>query len=200
MVRLILFFVFALVISAAIFAGQRVGEWPAPGSVSEPENTAAALIGGPFTLTDQHGNVVTESILGDHWSVIYFGYTFCPDVCPLTLQNVSLAIEDLGGRGDRVQPIFISVDPWRDTPEVMEFYAANFHPRMLALSGTPEQVAEAAASYRVFYAPTQKPDDPNFLVEHTSLLYVTGPDGRYVTHISHTSSVEEIVAKLRELL
>ena len=200
MVRLILFFVFALIISAAIFFGLRAGERAGLGSDSQPETTAAALIGGPFTLTDQHGNVVTESILDGRWSVIYFGYTFCPDVCPVTLQNVTLAINDLGRRGDRVQPIFISVDPWRDTPEVMEFYASNFHPQLLALSGTPEQVAEAAASYRVFYAPTQEPDDPNFLVEHTSLLYVMGPDGRYVTHISHTSSVEEIVAKLREVL
>lgn len=204
MARMILFFAFVAAVSVAIAVGLWGGQYAArfanaPGQ-RVVEGDGEVLIGGPFTLTDQHGNTVTEADLEGHWSILYFGYTFCPDVCPVTLQNVTLALERLGSRADRVVPYFISVDPWRDTQEVMSDYAAYFHPSLVALWGTPEQVAEAAASFRVYFSPTNKPETDDYTVDHTSILYLLGPDGSYVSHFSHTTAVEEIAARLAEIL
>ncbi|MDA0653772.1 MAG: SCO family protein [Proteobacteria bacterium] len=201
MARLILFAAFVAAISVATFLGLWSGQFAAR-FANEPETAGVgeALIGGPFTLISQHGATVTEADLLGHWSIVYFGYTFCPDVCPVTLQNVTLALEMLGGRASRVVPYFITVDPWRDTPEVMAEYATYFHAGLKALSGTPEQIAAAAAAFRVYYSPTERPETEDYFVDHTSILYLLGPDGRYVSHFSHTTAVDEIADRLARAL
>jgi len=204
MARMILFSAFVAAISVATFAGLLGGQY-ASRFAKEPqqqvvEEEGGVLIGGPFTLTDQRGNTITEADLRGHWSVLYFGYTYCPDVCPVTLQNVTLALEQLGRRASRIVPYFISIDPWRDTQEIMAEYAAYFHPSLVALTGTPAQVAEAAASFRVYYSPTSKPETDDYTVDHTSILYLMAPDGSYVSHFSHATAVEEIATRLAEVL
>ncbi len=139
-------------------------------------------IGGPFTLTDQTGKTVTDADYRGKFLLIYFGYTYCPDVCPTELGTMARAIDLLGRQGDKVQPLFISVDPERDTVAHLKEYVALFHPRLVGLTGTPEQVKAVARAYRVYYgkAPQEgaKPDE--YLMDHSSFLYLMGPDGRFL--------------------
>jgi protein SCO1/2 len=142
--------------------------------------TAAADIGGPFTLTDHTGKTVSDKDFRGRNMLIYFGYTFCPDVCPTELQTVAQAMEILGEKGKGVVPVFITVDPARDTVAVMKDYVAAFHPRMVGLTGGAEQVKAAAKEYKVYSrkAPGTKEGAKDYLVDHTSLLYLVGADGK----------------------
>lgn len=159
-----------------------------------------ALIGGNFTLTDQRGNTVTEKDLEGHWSIVFFGYTSCPDICPPTLQNITLALSQLGQRSNLIVPYFISVDPWRDNQEIMAEYSALFHSSLIALWGTPEQIEKVTSAFKVYYSPKSKPQEEFYNVDHSSLVYLMGPDGSYVLHFSHNTTVEDMAARLSELL
>lgn len=166
-------------------------------------STGTAEIGGPFQLTDQDGRPVDESLLEDRLSVIYFGYTFCPDVCPTTLQDISTALDMMGEDGDQVQPIFITVDPERDTVEVVKDYVGWFRPGTIGLTGTNEQIDAVKAAYKVYSAKAPQDDDETgelYLVDHTSITYVMGPDGNFVTHFSYGTSPEDMAKKLGDLL
>ena len=126
--------------------------------------------------------------------LVYFGYTYCPDACPTALQDMSQAIDLLGAKGADVQPIFITIDPDRDTPAQMKLYAENFHPRLVALTGTAEQVAAAARAYSVYYQ-KEKPSTPNgddYLMDHSGFIYLMGRDGRYVSHFPPGTTAEEM--------
>ncbi|MCP4327550.1 MAG: SCO family protein [Alphaproteobacteria bacterium] len=163
-----------------------------------PIATGEALIGGPFELVDQNGETRRDTDFAGRHMLIYFGYNYCPDVCPTSLQNMTIALESLDRtEADRIEPIYITIDPERDTVAEMKSFAANFHPRLVALTGTPEQVAAAARSYRVYFKKAGEGDD--YLVDHSSFIYLMGPDGRYVRHFSHNSNPEEIAAALAEL-
>lgn len=196
----ILISAFAMV--GAIYAGVKTGQFDATNAPQTASDSASALIGGPFTLTDQTGVQVTEADLLGHYSLVAFGYTYCPDICPLTQQSIAAALNELGRRGDQIVPYLITIDPLRDTVEVLAEYARHFHPRLVALTGTPQQIAEAASVFRVFYArtgqPAERPDE--YLMEHTAIVYMMGPDGRYVTHFTHATPVDEMVQRLRDIL
>jgi protein SCO1/2 len=142
---------------------------------------ASVDIGGPFELIDQHGKPVTDKTFRGQYMLIYFGYGFCPDVCPTELSNMASALDVLGTKAKNVQPIFITVDPERDTPEFLADYVANFHPRLIGLTGTPEQVKAAAKAYKVYYAKATKPGETDYLMDHTSFVYLMGPDGRFLS-------------------
>ena len=160
-----------------------------------------AKIGGPFVLVDHTGAERTEADLKGRHALIYFGYTFCPDVCPTALADMLIALDELGSDAERVQPVFITIDPDRDTPAVLKGYIPNFHPRLIGLSGSAAQVSRAARAYRVYYA---KVDDPNagenYLMDHSSVIYLMDPDGRYLTHFSHGTGPETMARRLRELV
>ncbi len=160
-----------------------------------------ARIGGPFVLVDHTGAERTEADLKGRHALIYFGYSFCPDVCPTALADMLIALDELGPDAERVQPVFITIDPDRDTPAVLRDYIPNFHPRLIGLSGTAAQVGKAARAYRVYYA---KVDDPeageNYLMDHSSVIYLMDPDGRYLTHFSHGTGPETMAKRLRELV
>jgi protein SCO1/2 len=147
----------------------------AMGGVSLPQGMA---LGGAFTLVDQAGRTVTERDYAGRWMLIYFGYSFCPDVCPTELGVMTTAIDQLGPAGEQVVPVFISVDPQRDTPAHLADYVGRFHPRLQGLTGTPEQVAEAARRYRVYFSKVQRPDMTDYLMDHSSFVYLVGPDSR----------------------
>jgi len=170
-----------------------------------PANVAGQVqIGGPFTLIDSKGAAVTEAALQGHYSLIFFGFTHCPDICPLALQTVTQALTDAGPAGERALPVFISVDPERDTPEAMAAYASNFHPRLLALTGTPEQIAAVTKAYRVAAFKTPMKDangqeTGEYTVVHSSNIFVMGPDGKYHTHFDKDATAESIAAYLRKL-
>jgi cytochrome oxidase Cu insertion factor (SCO1/SenC/PrrC family) len=156
-------------------------------------------IGGAFALTDQHGVLRHDGDFRGKLMLIYFGYTFCPDVCPTELQTMSEAIDRLGAKGDAVQPIFITVDPARDTQEQLKAYAENFHPRLLALTGSAEQIAQAARAYKVFYQPV-KQGDGEYLMDHSSVVYLMDRDGHYLAHFGGNLTAEQMAAAIAKHL
>jgi protein SCO1/2 len=158
-------------------------------------------IGGPFTLEDGTGKPVTDRDFRGKYMLVYFGYTFCPDVCPTTLNAVADAMDKLGAASARLQPVFITVDPKRDTPPVVKQYAAAFGPAILGLTGTPEQIAQAAKEYRVYYAEHRTGPGPNdYAMDHSSVLYLMGPDGAFVAPVRADQSGDEIAANLKKLM
>lgn len=162
---------------------------------AEPERTGGeAQIGGAFELIDTTGTQRKASDFRGQYMLLFFGYTFCPDVCPVTLQTVSRAMEKLGAKGKKVTPIFITLDPERDSVEIMRAYIGNFHPRFVGLTGTPEQIAKAAKAYHVYYAKAGEGED--YLVDHSSILFFMGPDGKFQTHFSHGATAEKIAGEI----
>ena len=173
-----------------------------PGSIvsSETRTSGTALIGGPFSLTDQHGQRRSEADLTGRYSLIYFGYTFCPDICPTSLSTMTQAIdlleEQAPDKAAAVLPVFFTVDPERDTVAALKAYAGHFHPRLLALTGTPEEVAGAARAYRIYYQKVEDSGSSDYLMDHSSILYLMAPDGSYLTHFTHAASAEDIAKGL----
>lgn len=152
-------------------------------------------IGGPFTLVDQTGRTVTDKDVITKPSLVYFGYTFCPDICPLdTARNVE-AVDALEELGHEVTPVFISIDPERDTPEVMADWAQNMHPRMIALTGTPEQVKAASQAYRTYYKAQEKKDD-YYLVDHSTFTYLVLPDKGFVEFFRRELAPDQLAAQV----
>lgn len=163
--------------------------------------TGKALIGGPFTLTDQNGKKVTDKDFRGRHMLVFFGFTNCPDICPAGLQLIAAALDKLGPKAEKVTPIFVSVDPERDTPEKLATYVKNFDDRIVGLSGTPEEVAAIARAYRVFYEKTPNEKSPSeYGMNHTSIIYLMGPDGTYVAHFTPVTTVEQMVEKLDKTL
>lgn len=167
--------------------------------IKKPEKKKSVVpIGGPFTLTDHNGQQVTEKTYAGQYKMVFFGYTFCPDVCPTTLTTLSDTMDILGESGKKVTPIFISVDPARDTPDHLKEYVGYFHPSIVALTGTDDQIRAVTKAYRVYYAKAKATiDDPeDYLVDHSSITYLIGPDGFFVEHFSHGVEAEEIAERL----
>jgi protein SCO1/2 len=158
-------------------------------------------IGGPFTLQSGSGQQVTDKDFRGKYMLVYFGYTFCPDVCPTTLNAVADALDKLGPAASRIQPLFITVDPKRDTPEVVKQYAAAFGPRIEGLTGTPEEIAAVAKEYRVYYAEHRTGPGPNdYSMDHSSVLYLMSPTGGFIAPVRADQSGDEIAANLRKLM
>jgi protein SCO1/2 len=136
--------------------------------------------------------------------LVYFGYTYCPDVCPTELQTITTALEALGPAAAEIVPIFISVDPARDTVAQMKDYAANFHPALRALSGSPDEVAAAARSYRIYYVKVQnngaEADADDYSMDHTAIVYLMDRKGRYLAHFPSATPPERLAERLRQAL
>jgi protein SCO1/2 len=162
---------------------------------------AALTVGGPFSLVDGDGHPVTDQTWRGKYMLVYFGYTYCPDVCPTTLTNLADALDKLGATADRVQPLFVTVDPKRDTPTVVKQYAAAFGPRIVGLTGSAEQIASAARAYRVYYAEHRTgPGPDDYSMDHSSVLYLMGPDGRFIAPVRSDQSGPEMAAVLTKLI
>jgi protein SCO1 len=160
-----------------------------------------AALGGPFQLTASDGRQVTDRDFHGKYLLIYFGYTICPDVCPTTLQSVTQALDTLAGKADRLQPVLVTVDPARDTPAVLAQYVAAFSPRLLGLTGTPQQIAQIEQEYHVYAAARRtgaKPDD--YTVDHSSALYLMGPDGAFIAKLPADAPPAELAAALAKRL
>lgn len=164
-------------------------------------------VGGPFTLVDQTGKTVTDKDFQGKFMLIYFGFTFCPDVCPTELQAISAALEKLGDKVAKVQPIFVSVDPDRDTPQVLAKYVKQFDPRLIGLTGSAEQIAAVAKAYRVFYekvkeqpADGSKAADDDYTVDHSSVAYLMGPNGEFLTFFPPGVTPDQMAQKIASYL
>jgi len=160
-------------------------------------------IGGSFELVDHNGRTVSQSDWPGRFLLVYFGYTHCPDVCPTELGRMALALDRLGPLAERVQPLLITVDPERDRPALLADYVALFHPRLVGLSGTPAQVAAAAARFRVTYAkvpgPSGMPADSYFM-DHTSFVYLIGPDRRLVVAFPPGTEADRMAQRIGAVL
>lgn len=160
-------------------------------------------VGGPFTLVNHKGETVTDKDFLGGYMLIFFGYTYCPDVCPTVLSDISSVLDMLGDeKAAKITPVFVSVDPARDTPEHLAEYVTFFNPRTVGLTGTEEQIKAVARAYRVYYRKNEpKGADPqDYLVDHTSIIYLVGPDGKLVTHFSHGTDPKAMAERLGKLL
>ena len=172
--------------------------------VKATKKTGKAAIGGPFELIDHNGTSVTDKTYVGKYMLVNFGYTYCPDVCPTNLTKMSNALDILGADVDKIVPIFISVDPVRDTPEQLKEYGTFFHPRLVGLTGTKDQVTAVARAYRVYFAkvenkePNADPDD--YTVDHSALTYLMGQDGIFQQHFGHGTSAEQMAKRIKEIV
>ncbi|MEA3030924.1 MAG: hypothetical protein QOG13_2249 [Sphingomonadales bacterium] len=159
-----------------------------------------ATMGGPFTLTDQDGRRVSDRNFANKYRIVYFGYTFCPDVCPVDMQVIGAGLLQFEAsdpaRAARVQPIFISVDPARDTPAVLRRFVAAFHPRLIGLTGTEAEIAGVARAYRIFYERADPGPGGGYMVNHTRMAVLYGPDGRPIAVIPHDQGPDGVAAEL----
>jgi len=151
----------------------------------------AGSIGGPFELVDQTGRTVSDADVITMPTILYFGYTFCPDVCPLDTARNAMAVELLEEAGHITQPVFISVDPRRDTPEVLTQFSSVFHERMIGLTGSEEQIRAASRAYRTFYS-VQPGDDEFYLIDHSTFSYLVLPDYGFVEVFRRDQSAEQV--------
>ena len=167
-----------------------------PGVTAEP-----VTIGGPFTLRTPDGTAVTDQTYRGKWLLVYFGYTFCPNSCPTALMDISLVLAQLGGDADAVQPLFITVDPQRDTPDILRQYTRSFDPRIIGLSGDPQQIADAAKAYGAYYTPRKlDPGAEDYLIDHSSYIYLMDPAGRFAHGFEADTPPDRMAADVRELM
>jgi len=170
--------------------------------VSTSKQTGIASIGGPFTLTDHTGKNVTEQDFRGKFLLVMFGYTYCPDICPTTLSTMSDAMDLLGDEAGRVTPVFITIDPERDSVDQLKEYVTYFHPRLVALTGSAEQIKAVARVYRVYYAKAaeNKEDAEDYQMDHSSISYLMGPDGKFIAHFSYGTEAGAIAQRIKENL
>jgi protein SCO1/2 len=155
-----------------------------------------ATIGGPFALIDQDGRPRTDRDFRGHYVLLYFGYTSCPDVCPTTLQTMADALAQLGPKAANVAPVFISFDPERDTPAVLKKYVAAFGPRLVGLTGSMAHITQVAHAYRVYFAKHPMPGG-GYSVDHSSVIYLLGPDGKLVTFFDAGENANTLANAIR---
>lgn len=155
-------------------------------------------IGGPFELTDQTGATFTDRDLAGEYALIYFGYTYCPDVCPTELGQMAAAIDELGADGARVRPVMITIDPQRDTPKVLAEYVPLFHERLVGLTGTEAEIRDVAKAYRVFFRKFEDPSYTDYLMDHTSFVYLLAPNGKVAGMFRYGTPPEDIAAAIRQ--
>ena len=189
--RIAAFSAIAIAVVAIIVAVQH---WRDSGGAS-----GIAKIGGPFTLVDQNGQKRSDTDFRGTHMLVYFGYTYCPDVCPTALSDMGIALNELGEKGAKIRPVFITVDPARDTPARLKDYVTNFHRDLVGLTGPDDAIARVAKAYRVYYAKAKDSGSAaDYLMDHSSIIYLIGPDGRYLTHFSHGTPAERMAATIRK--
>jgi protein SCO1/2 len=157
---------------------------------------------GRYLLMDANGRAVTNADFPGKFQLVAFGYTYCPDICPTTLVEAAAIMKQLGDRAERVQPLFITVDPERDTPQVLAAYTAYFHPRIIGLTGSPALVARAAQNFNARYEKVTEPGAPpdRYHVDHSAGMYLLGPDGSYIRKFGYSTPAAEIAERIASLL
>ncbi|KAJ1548112.1 Cu-binding protein [Nowakowskiella sp. JEL0078] len=168
------------------------------------QGTGKPLVGGPFSLVDHNGRPVTDLDFRGKYLLMYFGYTFCPDVCPEELEKMAKIVDDLDAiKKDSIVPIFISCDPKRDSVESIKEYLKEFHPKFLGLTGTHMQIKRVAKAYRLYYSSPPRAvddDDADYLVDHSIFFYLIDPNGEYIAHFGRTDTPEMVTDKIKEIL
>lgn len=193
-------FAFVVLLVSGCLAG--IAFWLKDASFSQrgwvDSSSGEALIGGDFEMVSHTGAPFTQDDLKGHYSLVYFGFTYCPDICPTTLLTVADTIDSLPASIQaQLLPVFVTVDPKRDTQEVMAQYVENFHPKLIGLTGSDAQVARIASAYKVYYsAAPDSEQDASYMVDHSGYLYLMGPDGRYLAHFPHNVTSQRLADAL----
>ena len=183
------------IVTVVVVTGRERGVTEASSDTGQP------AVGGPFQLVDQSGKPLSDRDFRGRYLLIYFGYTFCPDVCPTTMGVMAEALTKMGGDAARVTPLFITIDPARDTPKVLKDYVAAFGPRFVGLTGNAAQIAAVEKAYKVYAKKTPlDPNKPNgnYAMDHSSVIYLVGPDGRLVTYYDEVISPADLAADLKK--
>ncbi len=166
----------------------------------ERQATASTVVadnfGGPFELTDHTGRAVTEKDFSGQWRLMYFGFTFCPAICPTELAKMTEVLNALGEKGEQITPIFITIDPERDTQKIMADYVSLFHPRLIGLTGTPDQIAEIAKAYKVYYAKVDDPTLSEYTMDHSSYIYLIDPQDNLHALYKIDQTADEVIADI----
>ncbi|HEY7228905.1 MAG TPA: SCO family protein [Pseudolabrys sp.] len=197
--------VLALAFAGGVTAAAAGGWLLWPPTAAEP--SAAALmdavmwnkepIGGSFALIDQNGRLRTDTDFRGKFLLVYFGYTYCTDICPTDLQAISTAIDKLETAGESVQPLFITVDPEHDTPEAIKLYVGLFHPRLIGLTGSAKEIKSAARAYKVYYAKNDQSKKSDPVIDHSGFVFLVGPNGKYLGFFPPGTSADRMVEGLR---
>lgn len=182
---------------------------PAPLGAADEKLSAARMmddlmyghgpVGAPFSLTDQHGNLRSDREFRGKLMIVYFGYTFCPDVCPTDLQSITLALQELGPLAAEVQPLFITIDPERDN-KVLEDYVSAFHPSFIGLTGPPEVIRQLAIAYKVFYQKIEADLSDDYTIDHSGVIYLMGRQGEYLGFMPPQTTAERLAQVLKHHL
>ncbi len=189
--------VWGLVVLAVVATGAILGyRWFAPPPVGE----AAVSIGGPFQLVDQTGAPITEAALRGHPSLMFFGYTYCPDVCPTALADVTAWMKTLGGDADRVKVYFVTVDPERDTQAQMASYLGSFDPRITGITGPQDRVEAMLKAFRVYYRKVPVENSAGYLMDHAASFYLLDANAALVGTLNYNETQDEAVARIRRLI
>ncbi len=188
-----------LIVSIALIASLSVGYGLSRLVISQPADSGIVpAIGGSFHLVDEDGKRRSDADFRGKLMLVYFGYTYCPDICPTTLQTMGQALDELGDGADKVAPLFITVDPDRDTPDHLKGYTEQFNPRILGLTGSPQEIADAARVYRVYYRKSGSGFD--YLMDHSSIVYLMDRNGHYLTHFTADASADDIATAIAKYL
>jgi protein SCO1/2 len=200
--RVILFLTLTIVIIGSGYQAWRVYSFNQKSATYKALTASSKPIEGKFALVDHNGNSVTQDDFRGKHTLVFFGYTYCPDVCPTVLQDVSLILDSLGDQADKIVPLFITVDPARDTVEVMKDYISNFHPSIVGLSGDQKSMIAASQSFRAYFAKVvPDPNDPeDYHMSHSARLFMMGPDTKPVTSFQYGETVDNMTKKIREIL
>jgi cytochrome oxidase Cu insertion factor (SCO1/SenC/PrrC family) len=193
---------FALITVALSFAVAPIvaEEQPSVAQLMDDLMWSRGPIGGPFTLIDHTGKLRSDTDFRGKLMLIYFGYTHCPDVCPTDLMAISQAVDSLGADGETIQPIFISVDPERDTVARLAEYVSAFHPRLIGLTGSPEQIRSVALSYKAYYAKVKDERGEDYAIDHTGVIYLIGRNGQYLGFVPPQTTSDRLIEILRRQL
>lgn len=191
----------ALLVLAVLFTGIAAGTlWYLGDHSASRLGTVATIgdpaIGGPFALTDQYGRRRSDKDFAGHYMLVYFGYTNCPDICPTTLSVIADAMEKLGGAAQQVVPVFITVDPVRDTPTVLKNYLSAFGPEFVGLTGSARSIAEVAKEYHAYYRAHKPGKNGMYAVDHSNVIYLMGPQGKFIANYDETWGPDKLAAAI----
>ena len=200
--RLTVILSLAAIVLLGVVAADMVLRGPGQmGDGTPVRSSGQALVGGPFTLTDQDGRRVTPADYRGKYLLIYFGYTFCPDVCPAELQVMTAALDIVGDKAEKIQALFITIDPARDTVAQMKDYIGNFHKRFAALTGSAGDIAKAAKAYRVYYKKVAAEDGSNdYLMDHSSIVYLMDRSNKFLVHFPYGTGPEKMAAGIEKFV
>jgi protein SCO1/2 len=191
-----------LLLAAFVAAGTLwyLGDLRAHNGVESLATGESVTLGGPFALTDQNQVLRTEKDFHGKYTLVFFGYTYCPDVCPATLAIMAAALDKMGPRSDNIVPIFITVDPKRDTPDKIKSYLSSFGRRFVGLTGAPEAIANVAKEYRVYYKEHPPENGGEYTVDHSGVVYLMDPNGKFIANYSLDTSPDTLAADLLKRL